>query len=83
MGLYLNQGNTVFEMSRFSGLYIDKSMLIAKINAIYKSELKSKNSIKKIKFRKEAGYEYTSAMLRYCDLIIDMVFFIKTENIGA
>lgn len=38
MGLYLNPGNTAFEISRFSELYIDKSMLIAKINAIYKSE---------------------------------------------
>lgn len=38
MGLYLNPGNAAFEISRFSELYIDKSMLIAKINAIYKAE---------------------------------------------
>ncbi len=38
MGLYLNPGNTAFEISRFSEFYIDKSMLIAQINAVYKSE---------------------------------------------
>ena len=34
----MNPGNTAFEISRFSEFYIDKSMLIAQINAVYKSE---------------------------------------------
>ena len=38
MGIYVNPGNVAFEMSRFSDLYIDKSMLISKINALYKTE---------------------------------------------
>ena len=38
MGIYVNPGNIAFEMSRFSENYIDKSMLIAQINALYRTE---------------------------------------------
>lgn len=38
MGLYVNPGNVAFEIARFSDLYIDKSMLIAKMNLVYKTE---------------------------------------------
>lgn len=38
MGIYVNPANTAFEMSRFSDIYVDKSMLISKINAVYKTE---------------------------------------------
>ena len=38
MGIYVNPGNVAFEMSRFSKIYVDKSMLISKINELYKSE---------------------------------------------
>lgn len=38
MGIYVDPGHTAFEMSRFSEIYIDKSMLIAKVNAAYKTE---------------------------------------------
>ena len=38
VGIYLNPENAAFEMSRFSDIYIDKSMLIAKMNAVYRTE---------------------------------------------
>ncbi len=38
MGLYVNPDNTAFEMSRFSNIYVDKSMLISKINSLYRTE---------------------------------------------
>lgn len=38
MGVYVNPRNTAFEMSRFSPIYVDKSMLISKVNALYKTE---------------------------------------------
>ena len=38
MGIYVNPGNTAFEISRFSDIYVDKSMLISKLNALYKTE---------------------------------------------
>ena len=38
MGIYVNPGNAAFEMSRFSDIYIDKSLLIAHINAAYRTE---------------------------------------------
>lgn len=38
MGVYVNPGNASFQMSRFSDIYIDKSMLIAKMNALYRTE---------------------------------------------
>lgn len=38
MGIYVNPGNVSFEMSRFSEIYIDKSMLISKMNALYRTE---------------------------------------------
>ena len=38
MGIFVNPGNVAFEMSRFSDVYIDKSMLISKTNAAYKTE---------------------------------------------
>lgn len=38
MGIYVNPGNAAFEMSRFSDPYVDKSMLITRINAAYKTE---------------------------------------------
>lgn len=38
MGIYVNPGNVAFEMSRYSDLYIDKSMLITHTNAAYKTE---------------------------------------------
>ena len=38
MGLYVNPDNTAFEMSRFSDIYVDKSMLISKINSLYRTE---------------------------------------------
>ncbi len=38
MGLYVNPGNGLFEMARFSNIYIDKSMLIAKMNDVYRTE---------------------------------------------
>ncbi len=38
MGIYVNPGSTAFEMSRFSEIYTDKSMLIAKVNAVYHTE---------------------------------------------
>ena len=38
MGIYVNPGNAAFEMSRFSSIYVDKSMLITKLNAVYKTD---------------------------------------------
>ncbi len=38
MGSYINPGNAAFEMSRLSDIYIDKSMLIAKVNKAYRTE---------------------------------------------
>ncbi len=38
MGIYVNPGNVSFEMARFSNIYVDKSMLISKINTLYKTE---------------------------------------------
>lgn len=38
MGIYVNPGNSSFQMSRFSNIYVDKSMLIAKTNALYRTE---------------------------------------------
>lgn len=38
MGIYVNPGNTSFRISRFSNIYIDKSMLIARTNAVYQTE---------------------------------------------
>ncbi len=38
MGIYVNPGNAAFEMSRFSDIYVDKSMLISKVNAYYRTE---------------------------------------------
>ena len=38
MGIYVNPGNVLFETARFSDIYVDKSMLIAKVNAAYKTE---------------------------------------------
>lgn len=38
MGRYVNPGNVSFEMARFSDIYIDKSMLIAKTNALFRTE---------------------------------------------
>lgn len=38
MGIYVNPGNTSFEMSRYSAIYIDKSGLISKTNEVYKTE---------------------------------------------
>lgn len=38
MGIYVNPGNISFEMSRFSDIYVDKSMLIARTNAAYRTE---------------------------------------------
>ena len=38
MGIYVNPGNVSFEMARFSNIYVDKSMLISKINPLYKTE---------------------------------------------
>ena len=34
MGIYVNPGNVSFEMARFSNIYVDKSMLISKINKL-------------------------------------------------
>lgn len=38
MGIYVNPGNVSFQMARSSNIYIDKSMLISKTNAVYKTE---------------------------------------------
>ncbi len=38
MGIYVNPSNTAFEMSRFSDIYVDKSMLIRRMNAAYRTE---------------------------------------------
>ncbi len=38
MGIYVNPGNSSFQMSRFSSIYVDKSMLISKTNALYRTE---------------------------------------------
>ncbi len=38
MGIYVNPGNVAFEMARFSDIYVDKSMLIARVNAVYRTE---------------------------------------------
>ena len=38
MGIYVNPGNVLFETARFSDIYVDKSMLIARTNALYKKE---------------------------------------------
>ena len=40
MGIYVNPGNISFQDSRFSNFYIDKSMLISKMNAVYRTERK-------------------------------------------
>lgn len=38
MGIYVNPGNISFQRARFSNLYIDKSMLISKLNDVYGTE---------------------------------------------
>ena len=38
MGIYVNPGNVLFETARFSDIYVDKSMLIARTNALYRKE---------------------------------------------
>ena len=38
MGIYVNPGNTAFEMARFSDIYVDKSMLIARVSKVYRTE---------------------------------------------
>ena len=38
MGLYVNPGNGAFKMSRYSDIYVDKSMLISRTNDLYKTE---------------------------------------------
>lgn len=38
MGIYVNPGNVLFQMSRFSEIYVDKSMLISKMNRVYRTE---------------------------------------------
>ena len=38
MGIYVNSGNASFEMSRFSDIYVDKSMLITQTNRVYRTE---------------------------------------------
>ena len=38
MGIYVNPGNIAFKMSRFSEIYVDKSMLVAKMNAVCQTE---------------------------------------------
>lgn len=38
MGIYVNPNNAAFEMSRFSNIYVDKSMLISRMNAAYRTE---------------------------------------------
>lgn len=38
MGIYVNPRNVSFQMSRFSNIYIDKSMLISQMNNLYKTE---------------------------------------------
>lgn len=38
MGIYVNPGNTAFEMSRYSNIYVDKTMLISITNNLYRSE---------------------------------------------
>ena len=40
MVIYVNPGNIPFRDSRFSSTYIDKSMLISKVNAVYRTERK-------------------------------------------
>ena len=40
MGIYVNPGNILFQESRFSNLYVDKSMLISKMNAVCRTERK-------------------------------------------
>ncbi len=39
MGIYVNPGNTAFEMSGFSRMYVDKSGLISIMNELYKTEV--------------------------------------------
>ena len=38
MGIYVHLGNTAFEMSGFSRMYVDKSGLISTMNELYKTE---------------------------------------------
>lgn len=38
MGIYVNPGNASFQMSRFSKIYIDKSLLISEMNAVCRTE---------------------------------------------
>lgn len=38
MGVYVNPGNIPFQRARFSGIYIDKSMLLSEMNAVYGTE---------------------------------------------
>ena len=38
MGIYVNPGNNLFEMSRNFEYYVDKSMLISEINKKYRTE---------------------------------------------
>lgn len=38
MGIYVNPGNAAFEIARHSDIYIDKILLISKMNAVYKTE---------------------------------------------
>lgn len=40
MGIYVNPGNIPFRDARFSNIYIDKSMLISKTDAVYRTERK-------------------------------------------
>lgn len=38
MGIYVNPGNVSFQMARFSDIYIDKSLLIARMNGLSRTE---------------------------------------------
>lgn len=68
MGLYVNPGNTAFEISRFSDIYVDKSMLISKVNAACRTENRYLSVSRPRRFGKTMAANMLSAYYsRGCD----------------
>ena len=68
MNYYLNPRNTLFEMARFSDIYVDKSMLIAELNKAYRTEKRYICVSRPRRFGKSMGANMLSAYYsRGCD----------------
>ena len=68
MNYYLNPRNTLFEMARFSDIYVDKSMLIAELNKAYRTAKRYICVSRPRRFGKSMGANMLSAYYsRGCD----------------